>query len=235
MNIKQYFKKAYVINLDGSKDRMQLFLQRAAEAGVTGFTRTQAVDGRVCKPPAWWPSGEGAWGCMMSHQKIAQDALMRGLENYVVFEDDAVFSDDFTERLPQVMESLDKLDGNWDMFYLGGQHLVERGQPFPIHGTDLLKCVNINRTHALAVNARVFLKFSQHIIHAPDYIENASKGYTMHLDHQLGELHPYISCIAPDQWLCGQAEGRSTIESKTNREMWWHLNEDNVTDIRAKA
>jgi len=222
IDLRDYFDRVYVINMNGSEDRMRGFLQRAAEAGITGFSRYPAVNGNICKPPAWWRVHHGAWGCLMSHLRIVQDVMMAGCKNYLVFEDDAVFSDDFAERLPQLVEEVNNIKGGWDMFYLGGQHLTHKGTPFEVSDT-MFKCVNVNRTHAMAVNSRFFLKFSQHIIHAPDYIEEAAKKHNMHVDHQLGQIHPYIKVFAPQRWLCGQAAGASQIENKTNEELWWNI------------
>jgi len=158
---------------------------------------------------------------MMTHLRLAQDALMDGHDNYLVFEDDACFSDDFAERLPKLMAELDALEGDWDMLYLGGQHLYkETSPPWPYAGTEnLLRCDNVNRTHAFALNARFMVKFAQHIIHAPDYIDAEDD---MHIDHQLGTLHRSLVTLAAYPWLCGQAGGFSSVNLSDKEEEWWH-------------
>lgn len=224
VNLKDYFGRAAVLNLDICPERWEDFNRRAAQAGVIGFERVRAIEGDKCPHPHWWTAGNGAWGCMMSHLRLAQDCLLDGLENYVVFEDDACFSEDFSERLPKLMAEIKALDGNWDMLYLGGQHLYRETSP-PWHFRDgIVRCNNVNRTHAFAVNARFMVKFCQHIIHAPDYINSHAKGFDMHIDHQLGELHRGIITLAAQPWLCGQAENKSNVNGREHAEQWWHDN-----------
>jgi GR25 family glycosyltransferase involved in LPS biosynthesis len=223
MNLTNYFSKAYVINLDVCPERWGRFQKCADHYGITGFERYRAIEGDKCPHPHWWRAGNGAWGCMMTHFRLAQDAILDGLDNYLVLEDDACFSDDFTERLPKLMEEVDTLDGDWDILYLGGQHLYrETSPPWPYNGSNhLLRCNNVNRTHALAINARFMVKFSQHIIHAPDYIESKDP---MHIDHQLGNLHRDIKTLAANPWLCGQAAGQSNVNGQKKGEEWWNDN-----------
>lgn len=221
LDLKNYFDKTYVINLDIRADKWHGFKSRASKAGIKGYERVRGIEGDKSPHPHWWRAGNGSWGCLMSHFKIAQEALMDGLENYLVFEDDACFSEDFAERLPTLAEEIKKLDGAWDMFYLGGQHLYEETSP-PWHFREgIVRCNNVNRTHAYAVNARFMVKFCQHILHAPDYIEAE---HDMHIDHQLGNLHRHIITLAAQPWLCGQAGGSSNVNGQMKGVEWWHDN-----------
>ena len=228
IDLKKHFDKVYVVNLDSRPDKWDAFKDRAKKAGVVGFDRFRAVDGHLCNPPAWYnhhgSDMNGAWGCLMSHFMIAYDAMQSGVDTYLVLEDDACFSSDFKERLPDVLAETNKLKDGWDMLYLGGQHLYkETRSPDKIEGTDLLKCVNVNRTHAFAVHSRFMLKFSQHIMHAPDYIDHRYyHNFLRHVDHQLGELHDHMQTIAPINWLCGQAEGSSDVNGQEKPQEWWH-------------
>jgi hypothetical protein len=218
IDLRHHFGRAYVINLDSRPDRWVEFQERAAAAGITGFERVRAIEGDKCPHPAWWRAGNGAWGCLMSHLRIAQDALLDDLPSYVVFEDDAVFSEDFADRLPLTMLRLDGVE--WDMLYLGGQHLwVESGPPWPFC-KGIVRCRNVNRTHAFAVSARFLAQFQQHIIHAPDYIDSPEP---LHIDHQLGRLHEWRQhrILAIDPWLCGQGGGKSNISGEENQTQWW--------------
>lgn len=219
IDLRHHFGRAYVINLDNRPDRWVAFQERAAAAGITGFERVRAIEGDKCPHPAWWRAGNGAWGCLMSHLRIAQDALLDDLPSYVVFEDDAVFSEDFADRLPSTMRRLDGVE--WDMLYLGGQHLwVESGPPWPFC-RGVVRCRNVNRTHAFAVSDRFMAQFQQHIMHAPDYIESKEP---LHIDHQLGRLHEWRQhrILAIDPWVCGQSSGKSSISGGENaHDVWW--------------
>lgn len=228
LNLTDYFGAAYVLNLDTRPDRMDDFWKRAMGARVTGFTRYRAVHGDSCPHPAWWRAGNGAWGCLMSHARVCQDALMDGLESYVVFEDDAVFSPDFAERLPEIMARLDGVE--WDQLYLGAQVLFKESYPPCPFRKGLVRGWNFNRTHAFAVHRRFMVKFQQHVLHFPDYLDHYvapdadGKGEWMpHIDHQLGYLHERKEhlILAVNPWLCGQAGGKSDINGRETEISWW--------------
>lgn len=236
IDLSQYFDRVLVMNLDCCPERWQKFEETAKEAGITGYQRFRAIHGDTCEHPAWWRAGNGAWGCLMSHHQIVQTALLDGLENYLVFEDDVVFSQDFCERLPRLM---DRLKGEeWDQFYLGGQHLyIETSPPWPWR-QELIRCRNVNRTHAFAVNKRFMKQFYQHIMYAPDYIDSHKEWESIdeitkevkhheqfhHIDHQLGDLHNRVqhNIIAAEKWLCGQGANNSNINGQLQEEQWWH-------------
>ena len=173
----------------------------------------------------------------MSHLRIAQDAAMDGLKNYLVFEDDAVLSSDFAERLPKVMAEVGE---DWDMIYFGGQHLLKKGQPAKVEGMEeVIAPMNLNRTHCFAVNGRFFQNFGRHIMHAPSYIKREK---AWHIDHQLGVLHqgaftgeaPFngIKIYAVTPWIVGQAAGCSGISFKAFPERWFQVDPKKIKDSR---
>ncbi len=234
LNLKSYFGGAFVLNLDSRPDRLEAFYKRMAQANVTGVERVRAVDGSKCHHPAWVRHGNGAWGCLQSHVRVCQDAIMDGLSSYLVFEDDAVFSDDFADRLPGIMDTLQGVE--WDALHLGGQHLFhEAGPPWPFR-KGIVRCRNVNRTHAFAVNARFMVQFQQHVLHFPDYVdryiapkpatdtEPEVKEWMPHIDHQLGFLHERRQhvILAANPWLCGQAAGKSDINGNEQEIQFWN-------------
>lgn len=234
LNLHKYFDGIFVLNMDIRPDRWTQFQDQAEAARLTGFQRYRAIEGDKCPHPAWWRAGNGAWGCLMSHARLAQDAALDGLKNYLVFEDDVVFAPDFADRLPVLMEQLEGVE--WDQLYLGGQHMwVEAGPPWP-YREGAVRCPNVNRTHAFAVNARFMAKFCQHILHFPDYTDRyvaprpaqedkpEVKEWMSHIDHQLGVLHERRQdlILAANPWLCGQAAGSSNISGKVTEAQWWN-------------
>lgn len=239
MNLKEYFGHSVVINLDRFPDRWEKFQADAVRYGIEGFERLRAIEGDQSPPPTWWKAGNGAWGCLMSHLRGVQDAIHNGAGHYLVFEDDAILSDDFCERLPRVLEEAGE---DWDMIYLGGAHLHHCGRPKRIAGKEeIIRAMNVNRTQGFIVHERFRVKFAQHIIHAPDYIaaSDSNPKAPWHIDHQLGNLHDPNSdgggrrdfvIFAAHPWLCGQRAGDSWISGKRNeRERWWH-NSDRKID-----
>lgn len=198
------------------RERLERHLHDMGLARPGDLTWVRAISGDLCWPPPYFQAGGGAWGCLQSHLRVAQDATMDGLESYLVLEDDAVFDKRSSGLLQQIMA---ELPGDWGQLYLGGQHLKE---PEPPPGTSVIyRCHNVNRTHAYALHKRAMARFQQHISHAPDYIARGS----WHLDHQLGVAHERGEwpTYAPAWWLAGQEEGASNISGRRNPRLWWHL------------
>lgn len=231
IDLTDYFDRVLVMNLDCCPERWEKFKRVAKKAGIKGFQRSRAVHGDTCQHPYYWRAGNGAWGCMRSHVRIMEDAMMDGIESYLVFEDDVCFSKDFKERLPELMKTLN--GESWDQFFLGGQHMYrETSPPWPWR-QGLVRCRNVNRTHAFALNKKFIPKIYQHVNHAPDYIASHrvwhdEKGnqheFFNHIDHQSGELHNRLQdiVIAADPWLCGQGANKSNINGQKQKEEWWH-------------
>ena len=80
----------YLINLKGSKDRLQEFRMRAAKIKLD-FRRVNAIDGRNAYPSATGVrlAQPGERGCALSHRKVARIFLRSGAPFCIVLEDDA--------------------------------------------------------------------------------------------------------------------------------------------------
>jgi len=215
--LTDHFAKIFVISMDDKADRREALLRNLAETGLAApedITWVRALPGKRCPAPAWFTAGSAAWGCLQSHLRVVQDAILDSLENYLVLEDDVYFHATAGVELERLMAGV---PADWGQIYLGGQHLrapeAVEGQPF------LFRCRNVNRTHAFALRGSAFAAFQQHITHAPDYIGRGD----WHIDHQLGIAHgrEEWTTYAPTWWLAGQAEGASNISGKTNPRFWW--------------
>ena len=235
IDLNDYFERVQVINLDRFPERISRLGYHLMDREVKGVERFKAVDAKVCKSPSWFKAGSPAWCCLMSHLRIVQDAAMDGLANYFVLEDDVVFSEDFSERLPKIMA---EVGDDWDMIYFGGQHLCENGNPRRVDGkSEVIQPFNVNRTHAFAVNSRFYAQFGRHIMSAPSYIKR-EKGW--HIDHQLGVLHegamngasPFkkLKIYAVHPWVAAQSGGRSGISANRFPEKWFHIDKDKIKE-----
>lgn len=233
VDLRDYFDRAQVINLDRAPERMSRIGYHFKEREVKGLERFRAIDSKSCKAPQWFRAGSAAWGCLMSHLRVCQDAAMDDLSNYLVFEDDVVLSEDFGERLPRIME---EVGDDCDMIYFGGQHLCKKGNPRRVEGlSEVIQPFNINRTHSFALNARFFKQFGSHIMHAPSYIKR-EKGW--HIDHQLGVLHEgamngednfkELKIYAATPWVAAQSAGHSMISGRKFPERWFQVPEEKI-------
>lgn len=218
MQLTDFFDKVFIINLPFNEDRKERLGNHLDAFNLVSWEKVEwvrAISGELCSPPQWFEGGAGAWGCLQSHIRIAQDATMDGIESYCVLEDDVLFHSNSATLLRRLMSSV---PSDWGQIYLGGQHLES---PCPLDGNPfILKCANVNRTHAYALKRRAFAQFQQHVLNAADYMGKAC----WHIDHQLGLAHGRWEwpVYAPAWWLAGQEEGSSSICGQRTRRIWWH-------------
>jgi hypothetical protein len=209
------FDEVYVISLPSRKERLDLFFDNLPKPWILGDIKVfEAIDGYKCKIPLSWKSGKGAWGCYQSHLHILKKSYENpSINNLLIFEDDAIFIDQFNSK---VTIALNSLPIDWQMFYLGGQHLK---MPKPTIINDCIGIgTNINRTHAYAINGRSTI---EQLIKWLENLTYWKKNH--HIDHHYGRLHenenilPYCTL----KWLVGQRESFSNISRKTTKTRWW--------------
>lgn len=229
MTLDEAFERVYVINLPFKVARREKLEQNLKTTGIVDPKKVfweRGVYGDWAPAPSWWGAGNGAWGCLMSHVRIAQDAAQDAVASYCVLEDDVVFHHRAQEMLDEFMT---EVPDDWGQIYLGGQFLHQKPEPV---SPWVVRPYNVNRTHAFALRKPAIPRFLQHVMHAPDYLNICDTSeeclsYTpnnYHIDHQLGRAHERRdwNVYAPTWWLAGQDEGPSSISGKTNVAMWWH-------------
>jgi hypothetical protein len=208
------FDATFVINLPFKQDRLEKFRQSYPEDLLGEVQVWRAVHGDTVQHPYWWSAGRGAWGCYRSHLQILEHAWNTGLQSYLVFEDDAIFVEDFAEKLAKYMETIPE---DWEQAYLGGQLLYEIEHPPHRINDEWLIPYNVNRTHCFAVHNRGYAKLYKHLFKVP--FEQGE-----HIDHHLGRLHEEkgVNVYVPNEWLVGQDGGWSNISGKENPPHFWH-------------
>lgn len=165
---------------------------------------------RVGCPPTF-TQPPGAWGCWRSHCRLWEDVFNLSLPAISVFEEDCLFRD--WDKLPEFLAAV---PDDWDMIYLGGQHLAPRivtATPGVCRGT------NINRTHAYIVRAndRTRAAYWRLCDMTP------AAGKRQHVDYVLGEMHRSgtLTAYCPSRWFCGQAAGTSGTNGATYTSERW--------------
>lgn len=221
MTLHDAFERVVAISLPYCPERRERLTAHLRENGIADPDKVewfQAISGDMCPPPAWWNAGNGAWGCFSSHLHLAQRAVMDGVESICILEDDAVFQPQAPAMLARLMREVPQA---WGQIYLGGQHYRSDYQPKDVPGSPfVLKCGNVNRTHAFAISKRALPAFQQHIAYAPDYEHRGG----WHIDHQLGIAHERgdWAVYCPAWHLAGQEENSSNISGATQPRHWWH-------------
>lgn len=123
---------AYLINLDGSADRLAAVSQELATAGIE-FERVPAVDGRTLNlrdvedcdhDKALKTYGRaltgGEYGCYKSHLACARRMLEDGHDVALVFEDDITIDPVLLEAVHEVLAVLEESrERDWRLVHLG--------------------------------------------------------------------------------------------------------------------
>lgn len=112
-----YFQKIYIINLPERKDRRDEMEEQLALIGLSlNHPKIQLFE--ATRPS---DAGEfesiGARGCFMSHLGVLRDARSKKLDRLLILEDDLNFSNDFLQRINDVLSQLEQ--SNWSIFYGG--------------------------------------------------------------------------------------------------------------------
>lgn len=138
--------KIYCINLDRRPDR---WLQIKPEFNREGLhvERFPAIDANDFKVNYACDNNNNA--CTLSHLSIVLRAKYLGLKSVMIFEDDAVLTNNFTVKL---QECLKELPADWNMLYLGASH---REQPVKI-ADKIYKLQRSFCTHAYILNENMY-------------------------------------------------------------------------------
>lgn len=212
--ITNWFRHSYVIHLADRPDRRDLFSRNVSNSSEWPFRRpleVVAVNGHKTGFPSWWKQGGGAWGCLQSHARILEHAIAHDFDMVLHLEDDAFLTADFRRNVEKFLRAV---PDDWDMLYLGGQHLKP---PKPVEGGEIVRCTNVNRTHAFAVRNKFMRRLYQWIMDPANYHKDA------HVDHCIGKLTETTDArvYAPVRWLVGQDASHSDIAGKEqDRRLW---------------
>lgn len=217
------FERVVCINLPRRRDRWLRFERELpADWPFAQPIRVNGIDG-ACVPvpgPAWPP---GAWGCMRSHLRIWEDALVARLKTLLVFEDDALFCEDFADRAKLFLEHV---PDDWDQLYFGGEHMFHRSAAPSGVNDYVLRCTDVNRTHAYAMRRRMMEAAYSMLCRFPGDGAEVVTRYDFHVDNKLGALHQSgkFNVYAPRDWLVGQAAGPSDVHNgRQAPAKWWPL------------
>ena len=150
-NMKNTFKKCYIINLDRRQDRYNNFLHRIP-FNSNICERFSAIDGKnILKNKI--NENPFVIGCHMSHKKILQmvinDDDIKDDDLILIFEDDVIIPDNFIEQIKKLEKYFPP---TWDIIYLGGCNI--RGKKY----NDYFLIPEIKDGHNYCCHAILFNK-----------------------------------------------------------------------------
>jgi GR25 family glycosyltransferase involved in LPS biosynthesis len=177
VKFNDYFPNPILINLEKRKDRLDQFDKQAKSLGIN-YERLQAVE-----------AADPRFGCKLSHlaalSKYDSDVVF-------IFEDDAVFVEDFEKKFEEAMNSVPR---DWHMLYFGA-HLLKKERV----NDYWVKSLECSSTHAYAVKKQ----FVHRLI-------NSAMNPTNHIDVDFATLHKDLIAYAARPTLVYQGPGYSDI------------------------
>ncbi|XP_015272001.1 PREDICTED: procollagen galactosyltransferase 1 isoform X1 [Gekko japonicus] len=153
---KMGFDEVFMINLKRRVDRRERMLWALYEQQID-CKIIEAVDGKAMNssqveamgismlpgykdPYHGRPLTKGELGCFLSHYKVWQEIVERGLEKSLVFEDDLRFEIFFKRRLMNLMYDLEEEGLDWDLIYIGRKRMqVEHPEKAVPHIRNLVE------------------------------------------------------------------------------------------------
>lgn len=184
MTIYNFFDDIICINLEHRKDRYIKSLDTFQKYNIPARIKTFKKHEKG-----------GIYGCFDSHIKILKEAYEKKLEYILVFEDDIIVTDYYSEKNIENAINFMKTNEEWDIFYLGFSVFKDSNDCV----STILDAEYINEnivkfnpfcTHALCYNKKSIKKI---VDNYQDYINY------IHFDNYIAnylELHNY--CYIPN-------------------------------------
>jgi GR25 family glycosyltransferase involved in LPS biosynthesis len=150
MKLFERFDKVYCINLDKRPDRLENFDKQVKKYNLGEYVRVSAFDGSNLNYDTKTTNGvsNGAFGLLTTNIKIINEAISENLNSILIIEDDCYFTDEIID----IDTYFDCLPNDWDMLYMGGNHLV---QPTIIN-EKIGKVYSTYTTHFVGIKSTIF-------------------------------------------------------------------------------
>ena len=195
MSFNNYFDNIFCINLDERKDRWVEVQKEFNKFNLTGVTRFSAVNGKTLPKPHALLDGE--LGVLESNLKLVKYANENKLPNFLMLEDDVVFSEE--------VNNLDKymlnIPDDWDMIYFGGNHKYSH-PPQQINETTLKLHYTV-AIHCVAIKSTVY-----------DVIENILSKKSKQVDNYYTLVQQSFNVYCTNPSIAFQREGFSDIQNR---------------------
>lgn len=151
--LSNYFDKIYCINLNRRLDRWEKASALFNEYNFDEVERFEAIDGKeldLTNIPHNSSLLAGELGLLETNINLIKEAQEKNYKAVLIFEDDVVF----TEEMKRLEEYMAELPSDWDMLYIGGNHVY--GAPPLQISEKVLKLNNTYTTHCIAIRNTLF-------------------------------------------------------------------------------
>lgn len=196
IDLKKYFDRVYVINLDKRPDRYENFNNEISKYFINNIQRFSAIDGTTISVDN--PSLlAGETGVLMSHLEIIKECKKDGVKNVLILEDDVYF----TPEIAKLDEYMNLVPSDWDFIYFGGNHVY--GQPPQLLNDKILKLNYTVALHCVAIKSSMF-----------DVIEVVLPKMKKQVDAYYAELHNTFNAYGFYPNMAKQIAGFSDIQNR---------------------
>ena len=167
MKLFERFDKSYCINLDKRPDRLENFNNQVIKYNLGNYIRVSAFDGDSLGYDTKITNGisNGNFGLLKTNINIIDDAISNKLNSILIMEDDCYF----TEEIVNIDTYFNYLPNDWDMLYMGGNHLA-----LPLFVNEKVGKIDSTYTaHFVGIKSTVFqeiLKISESKIQPIDVL-----------------------------------------------------------------
>jgi hypothetical protein len=209
-NLVSLFDAVYIVNLDSRPDRLR---EVSSELGRFGLR----IDGtRVSRFPAVRPADKGefpsigARGCFMSQLGVFRDAIDRGLDSFLLLEDDVRFD----ERTDGPRLGPDA--GEFDILYGGHERLDMSRLPADAPLLRLPPDMGVMTAHCVGFRGAVIPRMAEFLTALAARRGGDPEGGPMHVDGAYSwfrRLNPDVRTLAVNPPLAFQRASRSDISA----------------------
>lgn len=130
---------SFCLNLDYRVDRWEEVQKEFKEVGLNPLRVSGVVGGT-----SFNDLSRGQWGCLQSHKKVLEMGLQTGAKEFLVFEDDVVFSPDFNILYTEWSQDIPQ---NWELVNFG----VRLSGPSEQVSTNVLRTYGTCNAHAYLI------------------------------------------------------------------------------------
>lgn len=149
--LSKYFDKKFCINLDRRPDRWDIVSDEFNKWGIKDVERVSAVDGKTVEQKKGLLPGE--LGILMTHIDLIKRCKKDGYDTVLIMEDDVYF----TDELQNIDSYMNAVPNDWEILFLGGNHVYAKPPFMPIKINDkILKVQHTVALHCVAIKSSIF-------------------------------------------------------------------------------
>lgn len=215
--INYFFDHIYVLNLPRRTDKRARVESTLKSIGITNYEFFDGIDGSKFHDKKTHRINPGELGCYLSHVEIMKDALSRGFERILIFEDDII---PHKYNLHSLIYGVPK---DWDIMYLGASdwNFHKNGAQNTNFKNNYYKSIEIDGTFAYALTRKSIEKLVPFLSRN---ISRAAVDTAMHsAQHQVNTyvLYPmlFVADIS-DSDIRGARNGGDEYLKKINWNKW---------------